>query len=146
MIGLWIAGTTALSHSPCHWMADDPAAASPEPTRPPIRACDDEDGSPRYQVARFHAMAPSSAAISSRPVMSTVGLSRSFQMNDATAVDTNAPAKLASEAISTAIRGGSARVDTVVATALAVSWKPLVKSKASAIAMTATSTASVIGS
>ncbi len=67
-------------------------------------------------------------------------------MNDATAVDTNAPAKLASEAISTAIRGGSARVDTVVATALAVSWKPLVKSKASAIAMTATSTASVIGS
>jgi hypothetical protein len=50
----------------------------------------------------------------------------------ATAVVTNAPARFAIDAISTAIRGVSARVETDVATALAVSWKPLVKSNPSA--------------
>ena len=42
-------------------------------------------------------------------------------------------------AITTAIRGESARVEIDVATALAVSWKPLVKSKRSAIAIVTTS-------
>ena len=37
-------------------------------------------------------------------------------------------------AIRTAIRGESARVETEVATAFAVSWKPFVKSNASATA------------
>ena len=50
----------------------------------------------------------------------------------ATAVVTNAPKRFATEAISTAIRGESARVEMLVATALAVSWKPFVKSKRSA--------------
>ena len=47
----------------------------------------------------------------------------------ATAVVTNAPARLAIDAMSTASRGESARVETDVATAFAVSWKPFVKSK-----------------
>ena len=47
----------------------------------------------------------------------------------ATAVVTNAPARLAIAAIATARRGDSARVETEVATAFAVSWKPFVKSK-----------------
>ncbi len=47
----------------------------------------------------------------------------------ATAVVTNAPARFAIEAIRTASRGDNARVETEVATAFAVSWKPLVKSK-----------------
>ena len=34
---------------------------SPAPTRPPTRACDDDDGMPKYQVNRFQAIAPSSA-------------------------------------------------------------------------------------
>ena len=42
----------------------------------------------------------------------------------------------------TAIRGGIARVEMDVATALAVSWKPLVKSNASAVATTIQSTRS----
>ncbi len=50
----------------------------------------------------------------------------------ATAVVANAPARFAIDAISTAIRGESARVETEVATAFAVSWKPFVKSKTSA--------------
>ena len=51
----------------------------------------------------------------------------------------NAPRKFITAAISTAVRGLSARVETEVATALAVSWKPFVKSNASAIATTTTS-------
>src|SRR5213593_5261461 len=37
------------------------AAATPAPHRPPISACVELLGSPRYQVTRFHAIAPSSA-------------------------------------------------------------------------------------
>ena len=50
----------------------------------------------------------------------------------ATAVVTNAPARFATDAMSTATRGVSARVETDVAIAFAVSWKPFVKSKPSA--------------
>ena len=44
----------------------------------------------------------------------------------ATLVETSAPSRLRPAAMSTAMRGESARVDTEVAIALAVSWKPLV--------------------
>jgi hypothetical protein len=36
--------------------------AKAAPTRPPISACDDDDGNPKYHVVRFHEMAPTSAA------------------------------------------------------------------------------------
>jgi hypothetical protein len=54
-------------------------------------------------------------------------------------VVTNAPARFASAAIVTAWRGVSARVDTEVATAFAVSWNPFVKSNTSAVTTTTTS-------
>ena len=38
-----------------------PALATAAPTRPPISACDEDDGMPYHQVIRFHAMAPISA-------------------------------------------------------------------------------------
>ena len=57
----------------------------------------------------------------------------------ATAVVTNAPARFAIEAIRTASRGDNARVETEVATAFAVSWKPFVKSKTSATTTVTTS-------
>ena len=44
----------------------------------------------------------------------------------ATLVETRAPRRLSPAAMITATRGESARVDTEVAMALAVSWKPLV--------------------
>src|SRR5437588_419742 len=47
----------------------------------------------------------------------------------ATAVPVNAPATLRTPAMSTAVPGASTRVATEVAMALAVSWKPLMKSK-----------------
>src|SRR5438309_2388729 len=50
----------------------------------------------------------------------------------------NAPAKFSSEARPIATRGGRARVEIDVATTLAVSWNPLVKSNASAVPTTRT--------
>ena len=48
----------------------------------------------------------------------------------ATARERNAPTKLSTPEIATAVRGPSAPVAIDVAIALPVSWKPLVKSKA----------------
>src|SRR5215216_7149560 len=57
-------------------------------------------------------------------------------MVSATAVKQSAPAKLSDAAIRMAARGVSTRVETTVAIALAVSWKPLMKSKLTARMMT----------
>jgi hypothetical protein len=64
----------------------------------------------------------------------------------ATAVVRNAPARLSPAAMITAARGESARVETDVAIAFAVSWKPLVKSKQRPMTTTATSSAVFTGS
>src|SRR3954453_22788202 len=63
----------------------------------------------------------------------------------ATASDRNAPTKLRVAARPTATRGGIARVETDVATALAVSWNPFVKSNASPVPTTIQRTTSSIG-
>ena len=63
----------------------------------------------------------------------------------ATFSETNAPRKFSTAALSTAARGDSARVETLVAIEFAVSWKPFVKSKKSATATTATSVQVVHG-
>ncbi len=58
----------------------------------------------------------------------------------ATAIEMNAPMKLSTAEIRTATIGLSAPVAIDVAIALAVSWKPLVKSNATAAAITITRT------
>src|SRR6266850_687484 len=81
------------------------------PTKPPISAWDDDVGSPSHQVMRFQITAPR------------------------TTPKTAKAAKLKNPAHTTAIRGDSTRVLTTVAIELAASWKPLMKSKASAVRM-----------
>src|SRR5438067_13003040 len=91
-------------------------------------------------------MAPSSAAMttcipdlkaSARPiVLATLKWSSSTV--------TNPPRRLKTAASATAWPGDSARVETEVAIALAVSWNPLVKSKATAATMVAKSSPSSI--
>ena len=54
----------------------------------------------------------------------------------ATSSEMKAPTKLRIAAKATATRGAIARVEIEVATTLAVSWKPFVKSNASAVATT----------
>src|ERR1700716_1052013 len=122
-----------------------PAAAIPAPTRPPTEGWVELLGSPAYQVTRFHTVAPSRAAM----MTPTVGWASSLAIVLETALPkkmtvTRAPTRLKTADIGTAILGERARVEMEVAMALAVSWKPLVKSKTSAAAMAATSSASVI--
>ena len=102
-------------------------AASAAPTRPPIRACEDDDGSPKYQVIRFQAIAPSSPAstITSPCVAGSAATITSLTVW-ATSWPRNAPTKFMTAARISATRGVSARVETEVAIALAASWKPLV--------------------
>src|SRR5215210_5408605 len=112
-----------------------PFATSIAPTIPPISACDELDGSPKYQVVRFQAIAPTSPANTISSVIAS-GFTTSFATVAATSRDTNAPTKFSSAAYPTASRGAMARVEIEVATTLAVSWKPFVKSKASAVPTT----------
>src|SRR5919199_5450338 len=112
------------------------------PMSPPISACEELEGRPARQVMRFQAMAPSSAAMIIESAMSWLGATRlptvfaTFAWRSCVA--TTAPTRLRTAEEATAARGRSARVPTVVAMAFAVSWKPLVKSKASATAMVRT--------
>jgi len=85
-----------------------------------MSACDELDGSPSRHVARFQVMAPISAAsnvciVARCPSMMPVAIVF------ATATVMKAPRRLAMAAIVTATRGDTARVDTDVATAFAVS-------------------------
>jgi hypothetical protein len=114
--------------------------ARPAPTSPPISACVEELGSPKYQVIRFQKIAPISPA---NRIVGVIALADTMPCPTvaATLSEMNAPAKLSSAANVTASRGDIARVDTDVATTFAVSWKPLVKSNASAETMTITKTA-----
>src|SRR5579859_3084757 len=85
---------------------------------------------------RFHPMAASSAAMTATGV-SAVRAATSVPMVFATWVLTNAPTKFKMAAIKMAVHAGSTRVAMLVATALAVSWNPFVKSKDTATTIVA---------
>ena len=135
-------GISTFSFSPPHLITSRPDAATAEPMMPPISAWLELEGRPRYQVTRFQVIAPTS------PARMTSGVTASWStiplaIVAATAKETNAPRKLRIAALITAARGESARVETLVAIELAVSWKPFVKSKKSATATTAQSVSSM---
>ena len=120
---------------PVQTAADNPALAMPAPTRPPIRACELDDGIPRPQVIRFQAMAPISAPKITCASM-TLGSMMPVPMVLATCSPKNRKAmKLKNAAHSTAYCGRSTRVDTIVAIELAASCNPLRKSNSSATAI-----------
>ena len=82
-----------LPSSPSPLIALAPSAANAAPTSPPISACDEDDGRPKYHVARFHAIAPM------RPAKTTVIVTAllstmSWPTVAATLSDRNAPTKL----------------------------------------------------
>src|SRR6266576_4261922 len=115
------------------------AAAMAAPLSAPTKAWVELLGSPRYQVIRFQAIAPIKAAMmTTRPTLKATILAMvfdTFAWKKTTVI--TAPARLRTAEIRTASRGDTARVDTDVAMALAVSWKPLVKSNPTAIRMVA---------
>ena len=112
-----------------------PLATSAAPTSPPIRPWLELDGRLSAQVTRFHRIAPSRAANSTSSVIRS-WTTTSSAMVSATWIEMNAPAKFSTADRATARRGLMALVAIDVAMALAVSWKPLVKSNASAVATT----------
>lgn len=75
---------------------------------------------------------------SSEPVLLSWILSTEVVTVRATSTERKAPTRLSTPASSTAVLGFSAPVAIDVAIAFPVSWKPLVKSKASAVAMSST--------
>ena len=109
--------------------AATPADTMMAPIMPPIRACDELEGMPTHQVRRFQMIAPT------RPAMMIISLTKVGEMTMsppivlATPVEIMAPRKLRIAVPTMATPGRMARVDTQVAMALAVSWKPLMKSK-----------------
>ena len=131
MIGELTSGIRTLLTTPSTWIAASPPPAIEAPISPPIRAWLDELGIPSRHVMRFQTMPPTRAAITTislglRPVPEYgSGLTRPEAIVWATAVPVNAPTKLAVADRMIAYSGLSARVDTDVAIALAVSWKPL---------------------
>src|SRR5690348_12886660 len=125
-VGAQIAGISTLCATPCHSTPLSPDWTSAAPINPPINACDEDDGRPSHHVSRFQAIAPTTAARTVFGVASPDSITP-LPTVFATAVVTNAPARFATAAIRTARRGDSARVETDVATAFAVSWNPFVK-------------------
>src|SRR5436190_1038796 len=80
---------------------------------PPISACDDDDGSPSAQVARFQAIAPTSPAKTVSSVTEPAS-TMPLAIVAATSSDRNAPTKFSVADIATATRGDIARVETDV--------------------------------
>src|SRR3954454_16801179 len=109
--------------------------ASAAPTRPPMRACEDDEGRPKYHVTRFKTIAPATATNTTTRPCDVSGASMMLPTVLATLTDTSEPARLNTAARANAALGVRARVDTDVAMALAASWNPLVKSNPSATKM-----------
>src|SRR3954463_5157540 len=135
--GAMAAGTSTFSMMPSPLMTSAPSATNAAPISPPISACDELDGRPRHHVATFHAIAPTSPANTTVVVIAPASTIPDPTVA-ATFSEMNAPAKLSTADIATAKRGDIARVETEVAIAFAVSWKPFVKSNASAVTTTIT--------
>src|SRR5262245_35472239 len=106
-------------------IADHPALVIAAPANPPISACDELVGRPKYHVIKSHTIAPMRAAKITANVtmeMSTRPAPTVF----ATAVpNVKAATKLKNAAQMTALPGVRTRVETTVAIELAASWKPL---------------------
>ena len=134
-MGAMSAGMSTLPKMPDHFTEELPAWTSMAPTTPPMRAWLELEGVPRYHVTTFQRIAPIRPANTTFKVTklaSTIPLA----MVAATDNDKKAPTKFNIADSPTAARGFSAFVAMEVAMALAVSWKPLVKSKPNAVTIT----------
>ena len=120
--------------TPSQTIALRPAVARPAPTRPPTRACDDEDGIPASQVTMFQMMAPPSAAKIRRSVTTCTETMPAPTVWATCSPKNRNAMKLKKAAQITACRGFSTRVETIVAMELAASCMPLRKSNRSATA------------
>jgi hypothetical protein len=99
------------------------------PANPPISVCEEDEGIPNHQVARFHIIAATmpekitgNVMYCSRTVFETV-----FAMpNPLKYLAMKKATKLKKAAHNTALKGVRTLVDTIVAIELAASWNPLI--------------------
>ena len=101
--------------------ASNPDAAATAPTRPPIKACEELLGIPYHQVSKFQIIAAIKAASITLAFTIEADLTISPPIVLATPVLRSAPQKFSTADNRMATLGLIARVDTVVAIALAVS-------------------------
>ena len=146
---------SSLVPSPAQLTPFQPSEAMVAPIRPPNSACEELDGRLSSQVSRFQTMPPIRPAntIASKwswftrwagtaALVAVAGLAAASVLTTAlvtvtaTETDRKAPTRFATAEMATATFGFSAPVAIDVAIALPVSWKPLVKSKPSAVTTT----------
>ncbi len=125
MSGASSAGNTIFERSTAGSIAPKPAPTIVAPIRPPNRACDDELGRPKNQVARFQTIAPMRPANTITGVICTPPSPSRMSpplIVRATSVLRNAPTRFSTAASATATFGRSAPVAIGVAMAFAV-WR-----------------------
>ncbi len=116
---------TRILASPGSSREPKPALATAAPAYPPIKACEELVGIPKYQVIRFQMMAPRSPP---RMTHWSTTLASTTPLPTVLATWTPKPkaaTKLKKAAQATACMGVRTRVETTVAIELAASWKPL---------------------
>src|ERR1700684_2756033 len=121
--------------------AELPTDANDAPISPPISAWLELDGIVKYQVIRFQVIAPINAAsTTASPSMPPVADAGTIPLAIvvATLIEMKGPTNLRVREIVTAPPGSSAPVGIDVAIALAVTWKPFVKSNETAATITMT--------
>src|SRR3954452_11043009 len=143
------AGMMTEEMTPSHLTPPTPSAAMSDPIRPPNSACEEDEGSPSSQVIRFQRIPPTRPAKMivrvGTPMSAGIGAPLASWMLmillltvRATSMLRNAPTRFRTAERVTAVLGLRAPVAMEVAIALAVSWKPLVKSNAKAVITTIT--------
>src|SRR5919205_141391 len=100
-----------------------------------MSACDELVGRPKYHVMRSQTIAPVSPPKMTAKVTTLTSIMPEPTVLATAVPKVNAATKLKNAAQTTALPGDSTRVETTVAIELAASWKPLLKSKISAIRM-----------
>src|SRR5258706_12752100 len=113
-------GISPFSAMPAHCPCDGPEVASTAPAPPPMRQCEELEGSAHHQVSRFHAIAPTSPPNITGGVTALAD-TMPFARVAATLVETSAPITFNTAAAASATFGGTARVEIAVATAFAAS-------------------------
>ena len=98
--GATSAGIITLPRMPCSKkIASGPSATNTAPTIPPMRAWDELEGRPKYQVIRFHAIAPTRPPkTASRPIELAWISTTSWATVAATSSEMKAPTKLRTDA------------------------------------------------
>src|SRR5919112_255051 len=102
-IGAMTAGIATFSMMPSPITASAPSAAKAAPTTPPISACEEDDGRPKYHVRRFQKIAPINPA---KTIASVIWSASTMPLAivAATCSDRNAPTKFRTAASATTIQ------------------------------------------